>query len=175
MSSFTDFFRGDLKRYGRGPLSLYIRVFHFLHRKAQTRKFIVPRFFYKALYRLHARRHGIEIPSCTRIGKGLYLGHAYNITINGSAVIGENCNIHKGVTIGTECRGKRAGTPTIGSRVSICVNATIVGKIMVGDDVIIAPNAFVNCDIPSHSIVIGNPCIVKHKENATAGYVGCLA
>lgn len=175
MSTFSELYKADLKRYGGEKVIGYIRVFHFLHRKAQTRKSVVSRILFKALFRCHSRRHGIEIPTCTRIGKGLYIGHAYNITINGAAVIGDNCNIHKGVTIGTECRGKRAGTPVIGSRVSICVNATIVGKISVGDDVIIAPNAFVNCDIPSHSIVIGNPCVVKHKENATAGYVVNLA
>ena len=175
MSTFSELYKADLKRYGGGEIPWFVRVFHFLYRKAQTRKSTFARVLYKALFRLHSRRHGIEIPTCTRIGRGLYLGHAYNITINGSAEIGDNCNIHKGVTIGTECRGKRAGTPTIGSRVSICVNATIVGKITVGDDVIIAPGAFVNCDIPSHSIVIGNPCVVKHRDDATAGYVCNLA
>lgn len=51
------------------------------------------------------------------------------------------------------------------------MNATIVGKVIIGDDVLIAPNTFVNCDVPSHSIVFGNPCIIKQKENATAGYI----
>ena len=48
---------------------------------------------------------------------------------------------------------------TIGNDVWIEVNATIVGKVSIGDDVLIAPNVFVNCDIPSHSVVFGNPCI----------------
>lgn len=43
--------------------------------------------------------------------------------------------------------------PTIGDEIWIGVNATIVGRINVGDDVLIAPNSFVNCDIPSHSVV----------------------
>ena len=64
------------------------------------------------------------------------------------------------------------GTPTIGNRVWIGVNATVVGKITIGDDVMIAPNAFVNCDIPSHSIVIGNPCVIRYREKATEGYIG---
>ena len=175
MSCFSQLFRADLKRYGNGKILLYIKLFHFLHRKAQTRKNVVSKTFYKVLFRLHSRRRGIEIPTCTQIGKGLYLGHAYNITVNGAAIIGENCNLHKGVTIGAECRGKRAGTPIIGNRVSVGINAAIVGKITIGDDVLIAPNAYVNCDIPSHSIVIGNPCFVKHRDNATEFYVGSLA
>ena len=51
------------------------------------------------------------------------------------------------------------------------MNATIVGKIVIGDDVLIAPNSYVNCDVPSHSIVFGNPCIIKSREGATCGYV----
>lgn len=80
-------------------------------------------------------------------------------------------NIHKGVTIGQENRGERKGTPVIGDEVWIGINSTIVGAIHIGNDVLIAPNAFVNCDIPDHSIVFGNPCIIKPKNNATEGYI----
>jgi len=65
----------------------------------------------------------------------------------------------------------RKGAPTIGNEVWIGVNATIVGKISIGNDVLIAPNTYVNCDIPSHSIVFGNPCIIKHNDRATEGYI----
>ncbi len=65
----------------------------------------------------------------------------------------------------------RQGTPVIGNEVWIGINAAIVGKITIGDDVLIAPNRYVNCDVPSHSIVFGNPCIIKHRENATEGYI----
>ena len=41
----------------------------------------------------------------------------------------------------------------------------------IGDDVMIAPNTFINQDIPSHSIVIGNPCKIIPKENATKDYI----
>lgn len=107
----------------------------------------------------------------TNIGPGLYIGHPYGITINPRAVIGKNCNIHRGVLIGQENRGKRKGVPTIGNNVWIGINAVVVGKITIGDDVMIAPNSFVNCDIPSHSIVFGNPCVIKHRENATESYI----
>ena len=112
-----------------------------------------------------------EISPSTIIGGGLYLTHAYNITINPQVVLGCNVFIAKGVTIGQENRGRRKGVPVIGNEVWIGMNATLVGNIRVGDDVLIASNAYVNCDIPSHSIVVGNPCIIKHKENATKGYV----
>jgi serine O-acetyltransferase len=75
------------------------------------------------------------------------------------------------VTIGEEKRGSRRGRPIIGNNVWIGANATIVGKVTIGDDVLIAPNTFVNCNIPSHSVVFGNPCIIKHKDNARKDYI----
>ena len=63
------------------------------------------------------------------------------------------------------------GSPTIGNNVWIGVNAAIVGRITIGEDVLIAPNSYVNIDVPSHSIVFGNPCIIKHRKKATEGYI----
>lgn len=67
--------------------------------------------------------------------------------------------------------GGRQETPVIGNEVWIGINTAIVAKVTIGDDVLIAPNSYVNCDVPSHSIVFGNPCIIKHRENATEGYI----
>ena len=50
-------------------------------------------------------------------------------------------------------------------------NAVIVGKVTIGDDVLIAPGSYVNCDVPSHSIVLGNPCRIVQRDNATVGYI----
>ena len=107
----------------------------------------------------------------TSIGGGFYIGHHGPIVINASAVIGENCNVAQNVTIGMENRGKRKGCPTIGDKVWIGAGAVVVGKITIGDDVLIAPNSFVNRDVPSHSIVLGNPCKIVYRENATEGYI----
>ena len=83
----------------------------------------------------------------------------------------KTCSLHKGATIGWKNRGKRQGAPVIGDCVWIGVNATVVGGITVGDDVLIAPGAYVNCDVPSHSIVLGNLCRVIAREGATEGYI----
>ena len=116
-------------------------------------------------------RYGLEVPWRAKIGPGLYLGHAFGITVNPAAVVGRNCNLHKGVTIGQENRGSRKGAPTLGDRVWVGANSTVVGAVTVGDDVLIAPNSYVNRDVPSHSIVLGSPCRIIPRENATEGYV----
>ncbi len=153
-----------------GGTTRFIRKFHKFLRKAQTSHGFVKKYYHVRLA-YHREKHGIEISDEVKIGKGLYIGHPYNITVNTHAVIGENCNLHKGVTIGRENRGKREGAPTIGNQVWIGINATVVGKIKIGNDVLIAPNSYVNCDIPDHSIVLGNPCMVIPKENATENYI----
>lgn len=53
------------------------------------------------------------------------------------------------------------GIPVIGDKVWIGVNATIVGAIKVGNDVLIAPNTYVNCDVPDHSIVLEIPALLS--------------
>ena len=150
---------------------MYIKVFHFLLRKLESTNFFLLRLIYKILFRLWSEHRGLEIPANKHIGGGIYFGHAYNITINPNAHIGCNCNIHKGVVIGQTNRGKNKGVPTIGNEVWIGINAAIVGGITIGDDVLIAPNSYVNVDVPPHSIVFGNPCIIKHKDWATKGYI----
>ena len=127
--------------------------------------------YYRFRLKRYRMKYGLEIPYGTEIGPGLYLGHAFNIPVNEKTVIGANCNLHKGVVIGRANRGGRKGTPTIGNRVWIGINAAVVGKITIGDDVLIAPCSYVNVDIPSHSVVFGNPCIIKHRDNATEGYI----
>ena len=148
-----------------------VPVFQKYYRKTQNAKSGGVRLFYRVLFSLSKRRRCIDLYYDTKIGEGLYFGHAYCITINPETIIGKNVNIHKGVTIGQENRGKRKGVPTIGDEVWIGINATIVGNIKIGNDVLIAPNSYVNCDIPDHSIVFGNPCIIKHDDHATRDYI----
>ena len=157
----------DLVRYSDKKAIPKFQVYFRKLQNARGVKYV----FYKLLFKLSKERHHIELFEKTQIGEGLYIGHPNCITINYKAVIGKNCNIHKGVTSGQENRGKRKGAPVIGDNVWIGINSTIVGNIVIGNDVLIAPNTFVNTDIPDHSVVIGNPCIVKHRENATEGYV----
>lgn len=162
-----DYLELDKQRYPDGRIPRFLYFF----RKAQMSKNLFFVEFIKKLFEVCAKRKGIEFSVRNEIGYGFYVGHPYGITINTEAVIGNNVNIHKGVTIGQENRGKRKGVPRIGNYVWIGVNSTIVGNVVIGDDVLIAPNTYINCDIPDHSIVLGNPCIIKHADDATKEYI----
>ena len=63
-----------------------------------------------------------------------------------------------------ENRGKRKGAPKICDNCWIGTNSVIVGNVRIGEDVMIAPLTFVNFDVPPHSVVIGNPAKIIHKE-----------
>ena len=141
----------------------------YAYRKIQRND--APLLFFRVLKRNLKLRYGLEIDSPS-VGKGLYLGHPYNITVSEYAVIGDNCNLSKGVTIGITPHGEHAGAPTLGNRVWVGTNAVIVGKISIGDNVLIAPNAFVNRDVPPNSVVIGNPAVIHtDRPDATEGYI----
>ena len=175
MKSFRYLYDSDMHRYGDKGARGYCRKFSYYLRKVSTCKNKVLQLYYCFRFYSISRHHGIEMSPLMKVGKGLYVGHPYNITINASAVLGDNINIHKGVTIGQENRGVRKGAPIIGNEVWIGVNSTIVGNITIGDDVLIAPNSYVNSNVPSHSIVMGNPCRITHKDNATEYYINNLA
>lgn len=147
---------------------------HFIYwlRKAQKQpKNTLLGKYYRWILRKYQIRYGYQIYPETQIGAGFYLGHWGAVVINPKAIIGNNCNIAQGVTIGQENRGKNKGVPHIGNEVWIGPNAVLVGNISIGDNVLIAPNAYVNTDVPPNSIAIGNPAKIIEKENATEGYI----
>ena len=125
-----------------------------------------------AMWRLHhlTYKMGISISSATRIGSGFYIGHFGGIVVNPESVIGKNCNISHGVTLGIANRGRNKGCPTLGDNVYIGPGAKIVGAVKIGNNVAIGANCVVTKDIPDGSVVVGIPGRVISNEGST-GYV----
>lgn len=144
-----------------------------LFRKAQFYfgKRCPAKYYYQYRLKRLSLKLGFQIHPSTQIGEGFYLGHIGNTVINHNAMLGKNISLEQGVTIGADFRGKRAGCPVIGDEVFIGANAAIVGKVTIGSDVVIAPNAFVNCDVPDHSVALGNPAKIIEKKNASEGFL----
>ena len=113
---------------------------------------------------------GISISPDTRIGSGFYIGHFGGIVVNDQSVIGNNCNISQGVTLGQVNRGKYKGYPQLGDNVYIGPGAKIVGAVKVGNNVAIGANCVVTRDVPDGSVVVGIPGRVISDEGS-AGYV----
>lgn len=173
------FIKADLFRY-TGLKNNFFKTFlfvpgyrftWFLRKAKQYENFIIINSFYRIIVRYYQLKYGFQISYRTEIGKGFYIGHYGTIVIADTAIIGDNCNINHGVTIGKTSRGKLKGSPVIGNNVWLGAHSTIVGKIIIGNNVLISPGAFVNFDVPSDSLVIGNPGKIKASKNATNGYI----
>lgn len=158
-----------LKLYFTTPSFRYLVFFRLANKK--KRGIVYVGFYIMFFLKLVSHKFGFQIPSNTNIGEGFYIGHFGVIVINDKAVIGKNCNVAHNITIGQISTGIKAGCPCIGNSVWIGTGAVVVGKIIIGDNVLIAPNSFVNFDVPSNSLVIGNPGKVIRKTNPTEGYI----
>lgn len=129
----------------------------------------ITRLFWKILLRRCMFHSGIQIPAGTQIGAGFRISHFGSIVINPAAKIGKNFSIAQGALIGSAA-GKKAGVPVIGNNVIMSANSIVIGGVTIGDYVMIAPGAFVNFDVPSHSIVIGNPGRIIPSDHPTDKY-----
>jgi serine O-acetyltransferase len=177
--------RADLYRYfGKNDTKTFIRVylrvpgfrysFHLRHAAKLYHKgdiFSRIRLLYHRviLGRLDTL-YGICLPPTTHIGAGIFFSHFGNVIINGDATIGTNVAIGNGVMIGRTFRGRNPGVPTIGDGVWIGSHAILVGNIRVGNNVLIAPGAYVNFDVPDQAVVLGNPGKIISYDG-TDGYV----
>ena len=170
---FNASFRNKNRLTKKEKTMLQIRYLWY-YRKAQSSKgSIWYRWYLHRLIRF-SEKTGIMLYENMNIPKGLIIGHPGTIIINACATFEGNLFLTHGVTIGRDIRGKRAGAPHFGKNICIRCNSTVVGGINIGDDVLIAPNTFVNFDVPSHSIVIGNPASIHHRGNATEGHIGVV-
>ena len=98
---------------------------------------------------------GVSIPPEAAIGPGLLILHFGGIVINNNVVIGEECTLHHGVTIGNKVPGGRS--PRLGNRVMVGVGAVILGDITVGDGAQIGANAVVVQPVPPGGVAVGIP------------------
>jgi serine O-acetyltransferase len=112
---------------------------------------------------------GIELPRRASIGAGLLISHFGGIAVSPDAVIGTNCNLSQGVTIGISGQGERSGAPVIGNDVYIAPGAKLFGKISIGNNVKVGANAVIHKDLPDNAIAVLDPgfTIVSHKGNRT--------
>lgn len=107
---------------------------------------------------------GIEIHPGAQIGKGLFIDHGSGVVIGETAIIGDNCTIYQGVTLGGT--GKETGKrhPTLGDNVMIGAGAKLLGNFTVGDNSKIAAGAVVLGNVPANSTAVGIPAHVVKKN-----------
>ena len=117
---------------------------------------------YKFVYKVVQVLTGIELPCEVVVGDNFVIDHFGGIVVSGYARFGDNCRLRHGVTIGL-ARIDDPCAPTFGNNVDIGTGAVILGRITIGDDVMIGANAVVLRDVPPRSIAVGVPAVVKPR------------
>jgi serine O-acetyltransferase len=136
------------------------------------------RFLCHPLYRIHmffmARffsqvsriMTGMEVHPGARIQGGFFCDHGMAVVIGETAVIGKNCVMYHGVTLGGTGKHQRKRHPTIGDDVFIGTHSTLLGPIHVGDRAKIgAETVIINRDVPPDCTVVGTPGKIVKRQS----------
>ena len=156
----------DLKAQREGLLGIgfwALLVYRFGHARFAIRNKIVRApwtIVYIVLNKLAEIFCGIVIGSTAQIGRRLCIEHHGCIVIHGNTVMGDDCLIRHGVTLGNSGGADPFGAPTVGDRVDFGAGAKVLGRIRIGNDVIIGANAVVVRDVPDFAVVGGVPARV---------------
>lgn len=135
------------------------------HRAAHW--FYKRRLFFIARYISQRGRHktGIEIHPGAKIGRNLFIDHGTGVVIGETTVIGDDCTIYQGATLGGTGKDTGKRHPTLGSNIVVGAGAKILGPFTVGDNSKIAAGAVVLSAVPENSTAVGIPARIVRKEN----------
>ena len=105
-------------------------------------------------------------PWRARIGYGLKLYHPHCIVINRGTIIGQNCTLRQGVTIGsvTDSQGRESASPRIGDNVEFGAHAVVIGAVTLGDNVKVGAGTVVTKDLAAGMIAVGQPYRVLNGD-----------
>lgn len=104
-----------------------------------------------------ARKTGIEIHPGAEIGKGLFIDHGTGVIIGETTIIGDNCTLYQGVTLGGTGKEQGKRHPTLGNNVMVSAGAKVLGSFTIGDNSKIGAGAVVLEEVPPNCTVVGVP------------------
>lgn len=107
---------------------------------------------------------GIEIHPGARIGKRLFIDHGTGVVIGETTIIGDNCLLYQGVTLGGTGKEKGKRHPTLGNNVMVGSGAKVLGPFRIGNNVKIAANSVVLNEIPDNCTAVGAPARVVKRN-----------
>ncbi|NLG91994.1 MAG: serine O-acetyltransferase [Clostridiales bacterium] len=115
-----------------------------------------------ARYLSQRARHktGIEIHPGATIGKGLFIDHGMGVVIGETTIIGDNCTLYQGVTLGGTGKDHGKRHPTLGNNVMVGAGAKVLGPFRVGDNARVAAGAGVLDVVPDNATAVGVPARV---------------
>ncbi|MEM7555060.1 MAG: serine O-acetyltransferase [Cyanobacteria bacterium P01_A01_bin.84] len=118
---------------------------------------------YRMLFRKIRNGYGIELPYSVTLGRRVIVEHQSAIVIHGDCVIGDDCIIRQGVTLGNRYLERPLDAPKLGKGVNIGAGAKIFGNVTIGDGANIGANAVVLNNVPSGATAVGIPARIIHR------------
>ena len=112
------------------------------------------------------RKTNIEIHPGATIGRRLFIDHGTGVVIGETTIIGDDCTIYQGVTLGGTGKDKGKRHPTLGNHVMVGSGAKGLGPITIGNNVRIAAGAVVLSEIPDDCTAVGVPARVVRRNGA---------
>lgn len=124
------------------------------------------RFYWLARFNSHIGRWltGIEIHPGATIGRRVFIDHGMGVVIGETAIIGDDCTLYHGVTLGGTSWNKGKRHPTLENGVVIGAGAKVLGPITVGAGAKIGSNAVVVKDVPANATAVGIPARILEEE-----------
>lgn len=113
------------------------------------------------------RKTGIEIHPGAKIGKGLFIDHGSGVIIGETTIIGDNCTLYQGVTLGGTGKEQGKRHPTLGNNVMVSAGAKVLGSFTIGDNSKIGAGSVVLEAVPPNSTVVGIPGRVVRRNKKT--------
>lgn len=133
-------------------------------------------FVYHQLSRHCRNYYGIELPFSAQIGRRVLFEHQGGIVIHGCSVIGHDCVIRQGVTLGNRYMDAPFDAPVLGNRVNVGAGAKLLGRLQIGHDANIGANSVVLRDVPVGRTVVGIPArLVAEPIDAGDGLMFVLS
>jgi serine O-acetyltransferase len=123
-------------------------------------------FLYRRMFVYVRNHYGIELPYSAKLGRRVVIEHQGGIVIHGNTVIGNDCYIRQGCTLGNKSLDAIFDAPLLGDRVNVGAGAKILGKVTIGDGANIGANAVVVKDVPAGATAVGIPAVIKSKAVA---------
>ena len=112
---------------------------------------------------------GIEIHPGATIGKNFFIDHGMGVVIGETAIIGDNCLVYQGVTLGGTGKEKGKRHPTIGNNVTLGAGAILLGDINIGDNSNVGAGSVVIKSAKENSTLVGVPARVVKEKNFVQG------
>lgn len=100
---------------------------------------------------------GIEIHPAATIGDGLFIDHGMGVVVGETAVLGRDCHLYQGVTLGGTSTRRTKRHPTLGDNVVVGAGASVIGAVTIGDNVRIGAGSVVVTSVPANATVVGVP------------------